>query len=73
LIASTFLEKSELNDATQKLPAQNSAAPANSMNVQNASHLAACHKQATACSKEIVDSATGSISRIVTLTAALQI
>jgi len=52
---------------------RNTAAPANGMYVQNASHLAAWHKTATACSKEMVVSVAGRISRIVTLTAMLQI
>jgi hypothetical protein len=51
----------------------NTVAPANSTNAQNASQLTALHKTTTASSKEIVVSAAGSVSRIVTLTAALQI
>jgi len=49
------------------------ATPASSTNVQNASHLAVWHKTATASSKEIVVSVAERISRIVTLTAMLQI
>jgi hypothetical protein len=52
---------------------RNTVAPANGMYVQNASHLTAWHKTATASSKEMVVFVAGRISRIVTLTAMLQI
>jgi hypothetical protein len=75
LIASTFLEKSELDDAYSNFPlraARVTVARVNGTTVHNASHPAAQLKTAAASRGQKLVRAAGSDSSPMTLTAALQ-